>query len=1449
MFGKKVLWLLLLGIILAGCSSPPSTSVSFNSTNIIQTDLNSIANAYIWQTISAVIPWADVNVANDLDINSEGDVDWLALSNYPAACPAGQAVQVIGDTLTCVTISGGGRTYTSGTPATIQVKNDTNTILQNFDGNFYSRLNGLLPWADVNVADNIVTDFNLQINQRVVNKVLAGTNVTVSCTGSDSNGFCTVNSTASGGGGIGRTYTSGTPGTIQVSNDLNTISLNFDGNFYSRLNNLLPWADVNIASAGTWNAKLSPTQFMSFFDGNLASRMPWQDANVADNIVTDFNFQINQRVVNKLVAGTSITLSCTGTDSNGVCTVNSTASGTGGGRTYTSGTPATIQVNNDANTISQNFDGNFYSRLAGMMPIGDFNISSLSASKLIWDSNGVLDGRYIKIVDTNNGARIAYTAIADFNSHVSQLFTLSSYGDANVNAIIAARVPWQDANVADNIVTDFNFQINQRVVNKVLAGTNVTVSCTGTDSNGNCTVNSTASGSGGSILAADVNAGAFGANQTPTGNYIFYNDLNVGRLITNTLGSKDNNALSLQTNNTTRLTIGADGNVGINTITPNRIFHLVGDVNIIGVKPATIATSPGLSSKLGGMVSIISASGGDTSIATTGVGGIGADINLLAGGGGIGNSALTSSTGGAGGVVTIQGGRGGSPGAVGIGTARGGAGGAVNIFAGDAGTATLGNLLRASAGGTLTIRSGHGSDANNTTGQGTGGVLTISSGNGGNGNNITGNNGGAAAISTGNGGNSTGGNGGNAGNFSFNASGTGVGGNTTSGTGGVGSTLTFRAGIGGDGNTGGAAGSLTFLGIVGGAGTTGNGGTGTSINLTSGAGGISSGGGNGGAGGSINLTAGSSGTGGIRVSGSSVYVLPGDGNLTGNIILGANSSATNRGNVGIGFFLPQNKLNVVGDLNVIDVNTSSTPSFFVALDRNVGVGTGLPKNIFNVVGDANITSSFYLPSLTDGCVQIASGLVTSTGSACGAGGSGISFGQFQTAFDSNLATRVPWTDVNVANDITVNSSNQITAPSAVLGDWSISAATRTLSVAGGDGFVSAPNNATLTLGAGSGGNVRITATQLAPTTESATTLGSVLLPFSNGWLSGRLNVTDLNAAQDVNASRFCLPGGSCVTSWSAGSGQVTYAQFKSFFDGNLAAMRPIADANISSVSSSKFIWDSNTVLDGRYAKTADVNGNFVPYIGASSAVNLATQKIYAAHVGVGITSSFVDSLAITIDKSGDTYPRVGMVKNGDSIYTTFGLDTVGSKIRFNSLDGDLTDYYPFTWEFESAEKMRLTKDGNLGIGSIAPSKTLTVTGDASISNKVFFPGLSASGVGDTYVCISSANELRTGATCAASTKQIKEDIKPVLKASEVLKKLNAVSFTYKDGYYAEKDDIGFIAEEVNKVDTRLTIKDEKGVPYAINYNAITALNTKTIQELQVEIQELRKEIDLLKAKK
>src|SRR5215211_159943 len=137
-----------------------------------------------------------------------------------------------------------------------------------------------------------------------------------------------------------------------------------------------------------------------------------------------------------------------------------------------------------------------------------------------------------------------------------------------------------------------------------------------------------------------------------------------------------------------------------------------------------------------------------------------------------------------------------------------------------------------------------------------------------------------------------------------------------------------------------------------------------------------------------------------------------------------------------------------------------------------------------------------------------------------------------------------------------------------------------------------------------------------------------------------------------------------------------------------------------------------------------------------------------------------------------------------------------------------------------------TGNGNTAIGYFAGINQTTgfnnvyignqMTGVAGESNacyiKSIFGQTTASGV---PVLINSNNKLGT----TTSSKRFKKDIKPMDKASEALLALKPVTFHYKEGIDpAGISQFGLVAEEVEKIDPDLVVRDKEGKPYTVRYD-------------------------------
>src|SRR5262249_13727721 len=105
------------------------------------------------------------------------------------------------------------------------------------------------------------------------------------------------------------------------------------------------------------------------------------------------------------------------------------------------------------------------------------------------------------------------------------------------------------------------------------------------------------------------------------------------------------------------------------------------------------------------------------------------------------------------------------------------------------------------------------------------------------------------------------------------------------------------------------------------------------------------------------------------------------------------------------------------------------------------------------------------------------------------------------------------------------------------------------------------------------------------------------------------------------------------------------------------------------------------------------------------------------------------------------------------------------------------------------------------------------------------------------------------------SQRFKDEIKPMDKASEAIHALKPVTFRYKKEIDAERTpQFGLVAEEVEKVNPDLVVRDAEGKVYTVRYEAVNAMllneflkEHRTVQELKTTVAQQQKEIEALTA--
>jgi trimeric autotransporter adhesin len=139
-----------------------------------------------------------------------------------------------------------------------------------------------------------------------------------------------------------------------------------------------------------------------------------------------------------------------------------------------------------------------------------------------------------------------------------------------------------------------------------------------------------------------------------------------------------------------------------------------------------------------------------------------------------------------------------------------------------------------------------------------------------------------------------------------------------------------------------------------------------------------------------------------------------------------------------------------------------------------------------------------------------------------------------------------------------------------------------------------------------------------------------------------------------------------------------------------------------------------------------------------------------------------------------------------------------------------------------------TGTGNIALGffggvnvTTASSVICIGTGGADVNNSCFigniFNQTSASGVA---VFVNQNGRLGT----MTSSRRFKDEIKPMEQASEALYALKPVSFRYKKQIDpAGTSQLGLVAEDVEKVNPDLIVRDKEGKPCSVRYDQVNAM--------------------------
>ena len=257
----------------------------------------------------------------------------------------------------------------------------------------------------------------------------------------------------------------------------------------------------------------------------------------------------------------------------------------------------------------------------------------------------------------------------------------------------------------------------------------------------------------------------------------------------------------------------------------------------------------------------------------------------------------------------------------------------------------------------------------------------------------------------------------------------------------------------------------------------------------------------------------------------------------------------------------------------------------------------------------------------------------------------------------------------------------------------------------------------------------------------------------------------------------------------------------------------------------------------------------------TASYNTATGGVALENNTTGVNNTASGFAALQYSKTGSNNTATGAnALAGDSVNGSSGSNNTATGVsalvtnttgNFNMAEGlnalfdNTTGFYNTACGY-AALASNTTGSGNIAIGKQAGVNVTTGSNNIDIGNvglagdankirigkqgtqtATFIAGIRgvtvASGLG---VVVASNGQLGT----VTSSARFKEGIKPMDKASEAILALQPVTFRYKQELDPDKiPQFGLIAEQVEKVNPDLVVRDENGKVNTVRYEAVNAM--------------------------
>jgi hypothetical protein len=287
---------------------------------------------------------------------------------------------------------------------------------------------------------------------------------------------------------------------------------------------------------------------------------------------------------------------------------------------------------------------------------------------------------------------------------------------------------------------------------------------------------------------------------------------------------------------------------------------------------------------------------------------------------------------------------------------------------------------------------------------------------------------------------------------------------------------------------------------------------------------------------------------------------------------------------------------------------------------------------------------------------------------------------------------------------------------------------------------------------------------------------------------------------------------------------------------------------------------TENTANGTFALNINTDGSFNTAIGAFALANNTGSE----NTAVGVNTLFnntaggntaVGANALRLNTTGFQNTAMGDNALQSNTDATFNTAIGASALTLNTSDGNTACGNVALFNNTGSNNTALgngagtnltTGTNNIDIGYIVggvagESNTIRI-GNSDISS-TYISGISGTNSpGGVAVFCNSDGKLGV----ISSSARFKEAIKPMGSASEAILALKPVSFRYKKEIDAQSiPQFGLVAEDVEKVNPDLIIRDREGKPQTVRYEQVNAMLLNEFLKAHHKMEEQQKQIDAL----